>query len=393
MRHLFVALNKKRSQSREAITAIVKYGLNEIYGTLTEEEQIKLLLTLKEITEGRIFVEYEYSVAVRRLTEIQLQHGNLEEAAKLVQDIQIETFGSLERAYKVEYILFQMKTLLRKGDYIRVLIVSNNINRRHLNEEGLEKLKFDFFTQMIRYHLHEEKFIDVSKSYKTLYDFIKEIEIKLQSNVNNQIGKNSLENITDLLRTTNKNLLFVNYVMFLSICPPVLETKNMLNELNLFYKKDLEENQEMHRIVKQRLSDEIVFISNNFLEAFLQYPIFANDTIDNPNAEKQFKLFRKYWVQHDLIIFQKYFSQIKLQRISEMIGCAIPEVESELADMVINGYIYAKINRIASTVNFRKRQDTGEKLDDLNHDLSKMLEKLENTCHLIHKENLKYDIK
>lgn len=392
---MLLSLNKKRSQSREAITSMVKHSLNEIFNTLSEDEQIKLLKTIVEITEGRIFVEYEFSVAIRRLTEIHITHGKIDEAAKLIQDIQIETFGSLERAYKVEYILFQMKTLLRKQDYIRVLIVSNKIARKHLNEEGIEKLKFEFYTLMIKYYLHEEKFIDASKSYKILYDFIKEIEIKLQNNKDNQIGQISLNNMTDLLRTTNKSILFINYVMYLSICPPVLETKNMFNELNLFYKKDLEEHTDMHRIVKLRLSDEIVQITSTFLEDFLRYPIFAQDVenLENPNAERQFKLFRKFWVQHDLIIFQKYFSQIRLQRIGDMIGCGIPEVESELADMVINGYIYAKINRIASTVNFRKRQNPGDKLDDLNHDLSKMLEKLENTCHLIHKENLKHDIK
>ena len=31
---------------------------------------------------------------------------------------------------------------------------------------------------------------------------------------------------------------------------------------------------------------------------------------------------------------------------------------------VINGYIYAKINRINATVNFRKKQESGDKLDD-----------------------------
>ena len=33
--------------------------------------------------------------------------------------------------------------------------------------------------------------------------------------------------------------LFENYVLFLSICPPELETKNILNELLIKYKKDL----------------------------------------------------------------------------------------------------------------------------------------------------------
>ena len=34
-----------------------------------------------------------------------------------------------------------MKILLLKGDYIRTLIVGNKINRRHLNDAGLEKQK------------------------------------------------------------------------------------------------------------------------------------------------------------------------------------------------------------------------------------------------------------
>ena len=220
MRFLLSSLNKKRSQSREATISIVKYALNEVYDTLNEEEKLKLLSTLIEITEGRIFVEFEFSVAIRRLTEIHIQSGNINEAAKCIQDIQIETFGSLERGYKVEYILFQMKILLMKEDYIRVMIVSNKINKRHLNEEGLEKLKFEFFELMIRYYTHEEKFIDASKSFKILYDSIKEFKIKLENNSSNAISQKSLINIPHLVNNVSKNKLFVNYVMFLSICPP-----------------------------------------------------------------------------------------------------------------------------------------------------------------------------
>ena len=391
MRFLLSSLNKKRSQSREAVISIVKYALNEVYDTLNEEEKLKLLSTIIEITEGRIFVEFEFSVAIKRLTEIHLSRGDINEAAKCIQDIQIETFGSLERGYKVEYILFQMQILLKKEDYIRAMIVSNKINRRHLNEEGLEKLKFEFYELMIKYYTHEEKFIDASKSFKILYDSIKEFEIKLENNSSNAIPQKSLANIEHLVNNLSKNKLFVNYVMFLSICPPELETKNMFNELNLFYKKDLEQNSDMLIVVKKRLSDDVVYIDNNFLERFITFPIFANDVY--ANAEKRWKLFRKFWVQHNLVIFEKYFSQVRMEKIASMAGTDIKEVETELADMVINSYIYAKINRIASTVNFRRRQDTGDKLNDLNSDLTRMLEKLENTCHLIHKENLKYDIK
>jgi 26S proteasome regulatory subunit N5 len=392
MRYLLTALNKKRSQSSNAVTSMVKFALNEAYQNLNEDEKLKLLKTLIEITEGRIFVEYEYSVAIKRLTDIHLSRGDIEEAAKCIQDIQIETFGSLERAYKVDYILFQMRILLRKEDYIRVLIVSNKITRKHLNEEGLEKLKYEFYSLMIKYYSHEERFIDASKSYKTLFDFVKEIEIKLESNSTNSISETSLKNMTEILSQNTKKNLFENYILFLSICPPELETKNMFNELNMFYKKDLEENSEINEVVKKRLSDDIVFINASFLEKYLKFSIFKRDS-DNPNAEKHWNLFRKFWIQHNIVIFERYFSQMSIQKISNMIGIQVKEVESEISDMVINNYIYAKINRIASTVNFRKRQDTGDKLNDLNSDLIRMLEKLETTCHLIHKENLKYDIK
>jgi len=71
-----------------------------------------------------------------------------------------------------------MKILLSKGDYIRTLIVGNKINRRHLNDAGLEKLKIQFYLNMIDYYIQEKQFIDVSKSYKILYDFTKELEAK-----------------------------------------------------------------------------------------------------------------------------------------------------------------------------------------------------------------------
>ena len=68
----------------------------------------------------------------------------------------------------------------------------------------------------------------------------------------------------------------------------------MFNELNLFYKKDLEQNPDMLVVVKKRLSDDVVKIDNNFFERFITFPIFAKD--EHANAEKHWKLFRKYWV-------------------------------------------------------------------------------------------------
>ncbi len=97
MRHYMAVLAKKRSQSKKAITEYIKYILNDVNSTLSVEEQIKTLKAVNEISEGKIYVEvsvilkkqYEYSVSVRRLTEIYLSQNQIEDAAKLIQDIQV----------------------------------------------------------------------------------------------------------------------------------------------------------------------------------------------------------------------------------------------------------------------------------------------------------------
>ena len=386
---LFEYLTQRKNQSRESIIAMVKYCINEILPNLkTQKESSDLLNTLIRVTEGKIFVFYEYSQAIRKMTEMHIMNNEKEEAAKLIQDVQIEAFGSLESEYKIEYILFQMQVLIDKGDYIRTLIVSNKIKRNHLDDEGIELLKIRFFRLMILYYMHEKNYLETSKCYKTLYDFIKSINEKLVDveKKNVEIKPKVIANYIQAQKDNNLQQIFENYILFLSICPPELETKNMLNELLIKYKKDLDKNKTLLYIVEKRLSDDIILIDNNLFNRFKDFEIFKK----NPEL---IKLFRKYWIQHDLSIFEKFFAKIHIQRISKMTLVPDDEIESEIADMVINNYIYARINRIEKIVNFRKETDHHDVLDNFNYDMASLLTKIEETCHIINKEYLKYGIK
>ena len=348
---LFEYLTQRRNQSRESIISMVKYCINDILPDLKDQnDSTNLLNTIIKVTEGKIFVEYEYSQAIRKMTEIYLMNNNVEEAAKLIQDVQIEAFGSLESDYKIEYILFQMQVLIEKGDYIRTLIVSNKIKRNHLDEEGVELLKVRFFRLMILYYIHEKKYLDTSKCYKILYDFVKSINDKLIEieKEHKEIKPKIIDNYIKVKNDNDIIKLFENYVLYLSICPPELETKNMLNELLIKYKKELDINKNILFIVEKRLSDDIILIDNHLFNRYRDFEIFKN----NPDLTK---LFRKYWVQHDLSIFEKFFSKIHIERISQMTLAPNDEIENELADMVVNNYIFAKINRIEKIVNFRKK--------------------------------------
>ena len=385
---LFEYLTQRKNQSRESIIAMVKHCINEILPNLkNNKDSSDLLNTLIKVTEGKIFVEYEYSQAIRKMTQIHIMNNQINEAAKLIQDVQIEAFGSLESEYKIDYILFQMQVLLEKGDYVRTLIVSNKIKRNHLDDEGIELLKIRFFRLMILYYIHEQKYLEISKCYKILYDFVKLINDKLlDMQKREDIKPKLIENYTQIKKENDLKNLFENYVLFLSICPPELETRNMLNELLIKYKKELDKDSHILFIVEKRLSDEIIIIDNNLFNRFKDYEIFKK----NPEL---IKLFRKYWIQHDLSLFEKFFAKVHIKRISEMTSVPDEEIENEIADMVVNNYIFARIDRIERIVNFRKKTDHHDVLDNFNYDMDNMLKKIEETCHLINKEYLKYGIK
>ena len=386
---LFEYLTQRRNQSRESIISMVKYCINDILPNLNNtKDSSDLLNTIIRVTEGKIFVEYEYSQAIRKMTEIYLMDNNIEEAAKLIQDVQIEAFGSLESDYKIEYILFQMQVLIEKGDYIRTLIVSNKIKRNHLDDEGIELLKIRFFRLMILYYVHEKKYLEASKCYKILYDFVKSINDKLieVEKDHKEIKPKIIDNYIKVKKENDLVNLFENYVLYLSICPPELETKNMLNELILKYKKELDINKNILYIVEKRLSDEIILIDDNLFSRYKDFEIFKKN-------EDLLKLFRKYWIQHDLSLFEKFFGKIHIERISQMTKVPNDEIENEIADMVVNNYIFARINRIEKIVNFRKKTDHHDVLDNFNYDMDNMLKKIEETCHLINKEYLKHGIK
>lgn len=385
---LFEYLTQRRSQSRESIIKMVKYCLETVLKNLPDEESVKKLLEcIIKVTDGKIFVELQYSQAVRKMAEIHLNHQDYCSAAKLIQDVQIEAFGSLERDYKVEYILFQMDVLIKNNDYIRTLIVSNKIHRKNLDDKGFELLKTQFYQLLIKYYLHEKKYLDVSKYFKVLYDYVKEVNEKLAKVEKQEINEEPriLEHLITIKRDNSLQTLFQNYVLFLSICPPELETVNMFNELKISYKKELDSDKYIRDLVHQRLSDEILSINDAYFNPYLSYDIFKSDAT-------LLTLFRKYTIQHNISLFEKFFSKIHLKRIAQLINVPENEVEQEIADMVVHNFIYAKINRLEGIVNFKKSTDYHDIIDDINCDLSSMLKNLEQTCHLINKEYLKYKI-
>lgn len=61
-------------------------------------------------------------------------------------------------------------------------------------------------------------------------------------------------------------------------------------------------------------------------------------------------------------MIERYYSKIKIQTLSKLIGVPEDRAETEICDMVVNKRINAKINRLAWEVSFKKKNKETEGL-------------------------------
>lgn len=68
--------------------------------------RIRLIETIKEICDKKIFLEVEYARCCLRLVKYKENDKEIEEAAKILQEVQVETYGSMDKREKIEFILY-----------------------------------------------------------------------------------------------------------------------------------------------------------------------------------------------------------------------------------------------------------------------------------------------
>lgn len=70
----------------------------------------------------------------KQLAQIREEEGASGIANDLMQELQVETFGSMERREKMDFILEQMRLLRIQQDWEKLAIVSKKINSKWLAE-------------------------------------------------------------------------------------------------------------------------------------------------------------------------------------------------------------------------------------------------------------------
>lgn len=355
-------LCKRRAQLKKVVQGIVQQAVLFIEDTPDEKTKLSLIETLRTVSAGKMYVELELARLTRTLAGMKEAKGDVAGAADILQEVSVETIGSMEAREKLDFILDQMRLCLAKKDFIRAEIVSRKITSKQIAIDDLQDLRLKYYEQMITLHTHKAAYLDICKCYDAIY--------------HTKLVKDDNEKSTAALSKA---------VVFVSLSPFDAEVADLLARFKADPK--LEEMAAYRRVLVDLTTDELVAWPLASAEAYQTHTEFTG-----PNAEKLMADLQKNVVQHNIRVCSKYYKRITSARLATLLQLSTDAMEQAVSDMVSDGQLFAKIDRCVGTVTFQKPLSPPTVLNGWVDDISKMLNLVDKTCHLINKENMTHGI-
>lgn len=105
-------------------------------------------------------------------------------------------------------------------------------------------------------------------------------------------------------------------------------------------------------------------------------------------AHQRWEDLRKRVIEHNVRVVAKYYTRIRMNRLTELLDLTEDETEKNISELVTSKTVYAKIDRPARIVSFAKPRDADDVLNEWSHNMKSLLGLLERIDHLITKEEM-----
>ncbi|OBZ79449.1 26S proteasome non-ATPase regulatory subunit 12 [Grifola frondosa] len=379
-------LSKKHGQLKTAIQAMVELAmewLEDIRNHEGVEKWLELIETLRSVTEGKIFLEtprarvtlllshYHESLADSPTPTSPPRKESLQIASDLLSDLQVETYSSMERREKTEFLLEQMRlliTLARQKDselgqegkkdsigggeseWVKVRVGGRKVNEDFLKNKENEDLKLKYYDMMIQYALNKSAYLDAAKYYHKVWE-----TPTIKEEVDGR-GREALEHI----------------VTFVVLAPHDNEQSDMLHRLSIdpaLVKLDLHS-----ALVKCFTTPELMRwpgIEEVYGPLLRKTTVFSSD--------KLWEDLHTRVIEHNIRIVAQYYTRITLPRLTALLNLTLPQTEETLCRLVVSGTVWARIDRPAGIINFRSSKSAEDVMNDWSSDMQRLLGLVEKT--------------
>ena len=103
-------------------------------------------------------------------------------------------------------------------------------------------------------------------------------------------------------------------------------------------------------------------------------------------AQQRWKDLRKRVIEHNVRVVAKYYTRVQFSRLTQLLDLSEDETETYISDLVTAKTIYARIDRPARLVSFKRPSDADDVLNEWSGNMKSLLGLLERIDHLITKE-------
>ena len=100
-----IAMLARRTTIKEAVTKMIQEAMKFIEQIPNKDTKLNLINTLRKVTEGKIFVEIERARLTKMLAHIMESDGDISGAAKVMGELKVETYGTMDQREKVMIIV------------------------------------------------------------------------------------------------------------------------------------------------------------------------------------------------------------------------------------------------------------------------------------------------
>jgi 26S proteasome regulatory subunit N5 len=108
----------------------------------------------------------------------------------------------------------------------------------------------------------------------------------------------------------------------------------------------------------------------------------------DPTAFTRWEDLRKRVIEHNVRVVAKYYTRIQMSRLTQLLDLTEDETEKYISELVTAKTVYAKIDRPARIVDFEKKRDADDVLNEWSGNMKSLLGLLERIDHLITKEEM-----
>ena len=372
-------LSSKRGQLMKSIIEMVKLCMSYIPSITPEERKIEFVVGIKQVCEKKIYLEVEYARCCMILVKHNEENAaNLTEAVKIMENVQVETYGSMSKKEKMEFILYQMKINLLLKDYTKLYIVSKKVNLKILDEPNFEHEKITFNLYSFFFFQHDGDYVNCTNCLKQAYNAFRGLNYHIDPS---QVDPLVLTQFNHLLE---KSRLAEAVLTFKCLEPFKLtkqeELSHLIKELEVYVIDNHTLNKMLDAFTTHELSS--CNVDNYNVSKLL---VFNESFLNNKKFLTQFEI---QIVKKNLFMVSKYYKQVRIQKLSVLLENSPQFIEDQLCDLVVDGFVVGKIDRMDMVVRFDVAKDDMSVLDNWVDNINGVLDLVHFVCERIEREEI-----